>query len=242
MASEVEYHVIDMLPGFVLEALTEDETRQVVEHLADCEFCQVELSRLQHVADDLPLAVAQTAPPARVKNQLMSAIHNQRQKVLPSRPLTEWQKLINFIRKPLPAFTLALIVLMAVLNIFLWRQLTLKSQLTNTPMRVVALANTQNSPGAMGTLIMDIKGDYGTLVVDNLAMLTSREQYQIWLTKAGTRVSGGVFSVNTDGYASLEIIAPGPLAEYDAVGITVEPYGGSPGPTGAKVLGGTLAH
>lgn len=242
MSSEVEYHVVDMLPGFVLEALTDEETSQVAEHLAACQFCRVELARIQQVADNLPLALSQTAPPARVKNQLMDTLHSQRQKIVPSKPLTEWQKLINFIRKPLPAFTLTLIVLMAVVNLFLWRQLSLNSQLTNTPMRVVALANTQNAPGAMGTLIMDTTGDYGTLVVDNLAMLTSREQYQIWLTKSGTRVSGGVFSVNTDGYASLEIIAPGPLAEYDAVGITVEPYGGSPGPTGAKVLGGTLAH
>ena len=57
----------------------------------------------------------------------------------------------------------------------------------------------------MGTMIMDQKGDYGTLVVDKLAVLDSNQQYQVWLIKDGQRISGGVFSVNHDGYASLEI-------------------------------------
>jgi anti-sigma-K factor RskA len=242
MLSEVENHVIDMLPGYVVDALTDEETGQVAKHLAGCQSCQAEFARLQQVADDLPLALVQTAPPPRVKDQLMGSIHARQPKVEPFKQPTGWQKLISFIRQPLPAFALTLIVLMAVGNLLLWRQLTLTSQRTNTPMRVVALANTQNAPGAMGTLIMDVKGDYGTLVVDNLAMLASSEQYQVWLTKDGQRVSGGIFSVNPDGYASLEILAPAPLVQYDSVGITVEPYGGSPGPTGAKVLGGTLAH
>ena len=72
-------------------------------------------------------------------------------------------------------------------------------------MQVVALANTQNSPGAQGTLIINQPGDYGTLVVDKLAELDSSHQYQVWLLKDGQRVSGGLFSVNQEGYASLEI-------------------------------------
>ena len=109
-------------------------------------------------------------------------------------------------------------------------------------MRVIALANTQNSAGALGTLVIDQQGDYGTLVVDKLAGLNSSQQYQIWLLKDGQRTSGGLFSVNPDGYASLEIMAPLPLAQYDSVGITIEPVGGSPAPTGAKVLGGAIPH
>ncbi len=242
MSLEVEYHVIDMLPAFVLDALTDEETNQVAVHLTSCQTCQAELSRLQQVADDLPLALMQTAPPPRVKDHLMSAIHARQQKAVPSVQLSFRQKLVGFLRQPLPALAVTLIVIMAVGNILLWRQLTLTSRQANTPMGVTALANTKDAPGAMGTLIMDQKGDYGTLVVDNLALLDSSQQYQVWLIKNGTRISGGVFSVNHDGYASLEILAPPPLIQYDSVGITVEPFGGSPGPTGAKVLGGTLVH
>jgi len=137
---------------------------------------------------------------------------------------------------------LALIVVMAMGNVLLWRQLNLSKNQAATPMRVIALANTADSLQAAGTLIMDQRGEYGTLVVDNLATLDSGKQYQVWLKRDGERVSGGVFSVNSEGYASMEILAPMPLIQYDSVGITIEPAGGSPGPTGAKVLGGDIPH
>jgi anti-sigma-K factor RskA len=242
MSVAFENHVIDMLPAYVLDALTDEETGQVAEHLATCQTCQAELARLQQVADDLPLALVQTAPSARVKDNLMGAIHARQPEVVPSTQPTTWQKLVGFFRMPLPAIGLALVVFLALGNLFLLRQLNLASQQAKTPMRVVALANTQNSPSAMGTLVIDHQGDYGTLVVDKLAALDPSQQYQVWLLNGGNRTSGGVFSVNPDGYASLEIMAPKALSQYDSVGITVEPFGGSPGPTGLKVLGGPIPH
>ena len=56
----------------------------------------------------------------------------------------------------------------------------------------------------------------------------------------GQRTSGGVFSVYDEGYGVLKIDAPEPLISYQNVGITIEPAGGSPGPTGERVLGGDL--
>jgi anti-sigma-K factor RskA len=62
----------------------------------------------------------------------------------------------------------------------------------------------------------------------------------LWLIQDGQRTSGGVFSVSDEGYGSLWISSPEPLATYSAFGITIEPAGGSPGPTGDKVLGSPL--
>ena len=59
-------------------------------------------------------------------------------------------------------------------------------------MRVFALASTNNSPQAMGTLIMDQNGYYGTLVVDKLAQLDNGHQYQVWLNQNGERISAGI--------------------------------------------------
>jgi anti-sigma-K factor RskA len=215
MSQEDENHVIDMLPGFVLGALTDEDTSQVAAHLSGCQTCQAELARLQQVADDLPLALTQAVPPPRVKENLMGLIHARQPNAAALKQPTLWQKLAGFIRQPLPALGVALVVLLAIGNILLLRQLNLTSHQTSAPMRVVALANTQDAPGAVGTLIMD---------------------------QNGQRSSGGVFSVNPDGYASHEILAPLPVSQYDSIGITVEPFGGSPGPTGAKVLGSTIPH
>ena len=241
MPIESENHVLDLLPAYVVDALTDEETGRVAEHLAGCQTCQIELARLQQVADELPLALAQTNPPPRVKDSLLRAIRSRQVEATPAIQETTWQKLAGLLRMPLPAIGFALIVLLGLGNVFLLRQLNLANQ-TTTPMQVIALANTQNAPGAVGTLIMNQPGDYGTLVVDKLAALDSAHQYQVWLLKGGQRVSGGVFSVNPDGYSSLELMAAKPLAQYDSVGITIEPFGGSPGPTGSKVLGGSIPH
>jgi len=243
MAMEVENHVIDWLPAYVLDALTDDEMNRVANHLAECSTCQVELARMQQVADELPLALAQSTPPPEVKVRLLRAIHTRRVNLsTPNQPTSLWQRLEGLLRMRLPALGLALLVVMVLGNILLWRQLNLANQQTSAPMRVYALANTQNSPGAVGTLVMDPNGKYGTLVVDNLATLDPGKQYQVWLIKGAERASGGVFSVNPDGYASLELLASLPLGQYDSVGITIEPAGGSPGPTGPKVLGGEFPH
>lgn len=242
MLVELEYHVTDLLPAYVLDALTDDELAQVVEHLAICRTCHLEYESLQAVADDLPLAVAQTNPPARAKTSLMHAIHTAQAINKPVLQPAPGKRLSDLFRTRLPALGLLLIVLLAVGNLLLWRRLALVNQQASTPMRVVNIAGTQNSLGAAGTLIMDPHGNYGTLVVDNLAALDASHQYQVWLVRDGQRVSGGVFSVNPEGYASLEILAPMPLIQYDSIGVTIEPYGGSPGPTGAKVLGSSLPH
>jgi anti-sigma-K factor RskA len=75
----------------------------------------------------------------------------------------------------------------------------------------------------------------GTLIADHLEPLSPDQQYQLWLIENGDRLDGGVFDVGDDGYGSLTVRAPEPLDSY-AFGVTIEPAGGSPGPTGPRVL------
>jgi anti-sigma-K factor RskA len=104
-------------------------------------------------------------------------------------------------------------------------------------MQVVAMLGTEVAPAATGMLVISEDGEYGTLVVDGLPALDPAHQYQLWLIRDGQRTSGGLFSVNPEGYGSLWVSSPEPLSSYPAFGITVEPVGGSTGPTGEKVLG-----
>jgi anti-sigma-K factor RskA len=137
--------------------------------------------------------------------------------------------------------SLALILALAVSNVLLWRQVNRPGIASNAQaMRSLALAGTASAPTAGGIVVISMDGEYGTLVVDNLPTLDKTQQYQLWLTQDGTRTSGAVFSVGRDGYISVPILAPEPLTHYSSFGVTVEPSGGSPHPTGAKVLGGTF--
>jgi len=231
-------HVLEWLPAFALNCLTDEETAQVAGHLAVCADCREELRAYQSTADELPLALAQVSPRPALKDTLMKEIHSRRMKAvgIPERPgKRRW---IDYFRRSAPAWAMALIILLAVGNILLWRRLNQAGP--TTTMRVIAMAGTVNAPGAKGTLVMNPSGEYGSLVVDQLAPLDAGHQYQVWLIRDGQRTNGGVFSVNPDGYASLELYSPLPLIQYQAIGITIEPWGGSPGPTGPKVLGGDL--
>jgi anti-sigma-K factor RskA len=242
MSLEVGNHVMDDLPDYVLDLLTDAEADHVAKHLSDCQSCRLEYMRLQAIADDLPLALPQTAPPGRVKHNLMNAIRAGKTGAETSPPPSFWQNLAGTFRQRLPAWSVALILVLALGNLLLWQQYRPSSSQSGTPMLVIPLVNTSAAPLASGTLIMDQHGHYGTLVVDQLPAIDADQQYQVWLNRPGERLSAGLLTVNYEGYGSLELSAPQPLLEYDSLGITLEPYGGSPGPTGDKVLGGDIPH
>mgnify|MGYP002390296441 FL=1 len=134
--------------------------------------------------------------------------------------------------------SLALVVFLAISNVWLWKKvgdLELVGQFN-----LVRLTGSDYAPDASGVMVVSRDGMEGTLVVDHMPELNPAYQYQLWLIRDGVRTSGGVFSVNDDGYASLVVKSEAPLLSYDTFGITIEPFGGSPGPTGDKVLGGNL--
>jgi anti-sigma-K factor RskA len=237
-------HVFDLLPAYTLDCLDEEELVRVSEHLAVCAECRAELRSYQAVTDQLALAVPHAVPPTRLKRRLMDRIQ-------PSHPTRDsqpgsswWQRWTQFMQRTTPIWGLAslfLILVLVVGNLLLWQQMR---QTETTPqvqaMRAVTLAGTQVAPGATGLVILSLDGRHGTLVVDGLPTLDPERQYQLWLIRDGQRTSGAVFSVSSDGYGSVWVSSPLPLSSYSAFGITIEPAGGSPGPTGDKVLGGTL--
>jgi anti-sigma-K factor RskA len=153
-------------------------------------------------------------------------------------------QLTKLLQHNAPAWGLAglvLIVALLISNLWLWGQLG-RTQGAPGPsiLRTINLIGTETAPQATGLLVVSVDGEHGTLVVDGLAPLSEEQQYQLWLIQDGQRSSGGVFSVSEEGYGSLWISSPEPLSSYSSFGITIEPAGGSPGPTGDKVLGSTL--
>ena len=78
------------------------------------------------------------------------------------------------------------------------------------------------------------------LCVYAMPQLEQGKTYQAWLVQDGKRTSAGTFNVNRDGYGVLLINSGKPVSEYQQLGITVEPAGGSPAPTTPRVIGGNL--
>lgn len=237
-------HVTELLPANALECLDEEEFVRVSEHLAVCADCRAELRSYQTVAGQLALAVPEADPPTDLKHRLMDRIQPARP-TASSEPRTSWwEQLTKFMQRTTPVWGLVgllLIIVLAVSNLRLWQQLS-RPQAETEPgvMQTITLTGTEVAPAATGLLVTSVDGEYGTLVVDGLSPLDEERQYQLWLIRDGQRTSGGVFSVSQEGYGSLWVSSPQPLSNYSAFGITIEPAGGSPAPTGDKVLGSTL--
>lgn len=239
-----ETHAIELLPAYALGSLDAEEATEVAQHLAVCPVCRAELASYQAVADQLALAAPGATPPAALKQQLMGRLQTPRAAPEPAARRSWWQQLAALSQSAWPVrtlATLALLVVLVVSNLVWWQQSNRhKPAVAPHGMQVVAMAGTDAAPGAVGTLVISGDGEYGTLVVDGLPTLDQAHQYQLWLIRDGQRTSGGVFSVNDEGYGALLISSEAPLSSYPSFGITVEPAGGSPGPTGDKVLGGSL--
>ena len=102
------------------------------------------------------------------------------------------------------------------------------------------LWSSQQSASARGMMFMSGDGRIGILAVLDLPPLPDDLVYQIWLFKDGLRTSIGTFTVDATGYGQTVIQLVAPVGEFDAIGITVEPAGGSSDPTGDQVLVGDL--
>jgi anti-sigma-K factor RskA len=236
-----DMHVLDLLSAYALGSLDQEEAVQVAEHLATCPTCRAELASYQAVVDHLALAAPDAAPAPELKQRILGGIQTPHTEPASGPGLSWWQRIAGMFRRASPAWGFAslVLVLVLVLSNLWWWQRSNRDEPMVTPggMQIIAMVGTEEAPDATGTLVISDDGEYGTLVVDGLPQLDQEYQYQLWLIRDGQRTSGGVFSVNLEGYGALWISSPEPLSSYPAFGITVEPAGGSPGPTGDKVLG-----
>ena len=238
-------HNIDLIPGYALNCLDPEDIHIVEAHLAGCSACLEELRAYQNAVTELPLAIPEVDPPAGLKNKILAKASLQKRVgagsggllASLSRPIQQFLGVIS--ESPgLALAWLALVIVLAAGNIILANQIARQNRAQLDGMRTLALAGTEFAPGAYGLIVISADGEDGTLVVDGLNTLSSDLEYQLWLIQDGQRDSGGTFRVGQDGYGGRWVYAPQPLGSYQAFGITIEPAGGSPGPTGPKVLGG----
>jgi len=229
-------HLSELLAGYALDCLDEEELIEVSEHLAVCQDCRTELQAYQSLVDRLGLAVSQAQPAPAIKRRLLKNIQSAGFKPAKRKRPTAW---LRWITPIWAAVSLLLIVLLGVGTALLWQRVgQLETETQTGHLRVVNLSGTQVAPVANALLIFSEDGLRGTLVVDDLPPLDALHQYQLWLIEDGQRNSGAVFSVDEDGYGTVPVTAPSPLTGYSAFGVSIEPTGGSPAPTGKKVLGG----
>lgn len=106
---------------------------------------------------------------------------------------------------------------------------------------VTTLSGTENQPDAVAQLVTSPDGKTAFLVVSDLEPLEEGLAYQVLLIYDEGHDTAETFLVDTTGHGVSLVSSDGPLLDnYTAIGVSIEPEGGSEQRTGDIVLLGTI--
>lgn len=250
---------------YALGALDGEEKRAFEEHLRACSACRQELTAARVRTSLLGLSSAPVAPPPSVKSELMQRVHAEasmhNQQTTPAQPPRKRWGL---------RFSMTFAATTAILafatfwlgkddrrqrqNIQQLQAQLDAAQVTaskdDATMRayagVVAAPDTvsvtlqQQAGGPPGQAHVLYNERMGLAVYSGqISPPPAGKSYQLWLVPAsGAPVNAGLVGANQQNGAVVVHVEPGMSAK--AFAVTTEPDGGSPQPTGPKVLVGAL--
>jgi anti-sigma-K factor RskA len=257
----------ELVPAYVLGALSPPERTRLEKHLRHCPNLRDQISAYENVAAQLAYAVTPVEPRADMKYRVLAAIAPKPKFSVPNlfgfvrAPAFAVAALLLAIglgiwnmstQNQLSQQIAQLSRERDEISQQLAKDQKLLAQLSRERDQVSAvmaygqgqpreLQGTEVAARSSGRLYSKVDQSSFVLAVHNLPGLEPGKVYQVWLvTASGDRTSGGIFSLDSQGYGWAVITPPKPLSEYRSIGITIEPDGGSPGPTGPRVMGTSL--
>lgn len=262
LKDNMDPRIEELLPFYVLDALTEEEKELVESYLAKHPEARAQMHELQSGASAVPHSVTPVEPPRHVKEALMERVaadvqSRQRSSArVPAEPARRGLRFENLFRA-LSLGAAALAVIWAfVLNAQVARlqdqitglneQVAAQSQsidqiIANLPpssqsdVITVSLKGTEARPQAQGQLIADPNDQSAVLVISGLPPLEPGQTYQVWLI-GDAPVSAGLLTVDENGQSVLIITSQEAIGAFNSLGISIEPEGGSEQPTGEIVV------
>ncbi|MER6253479.1 anti-sigma factor [Streptomyces sp. NPDC001584] len=227
--------------AYALNALDPGEREPFTDHLSRCEDCRLEVAEFQATAARLAAAVARQ-PPAALKQRTLAAVDGVRQ--LPPRssaPLSPAP-----LRRKAGRFAVAASVAAAALfaGLAAWqsqesrhyeqqaRQIEQRLDDVSTVLAApdARAAHGRTSNGASATVVSSALRDKAVFTAGGLPAPVPGTTYQLWLDHDGTMSPAGF--IHQDG----TVLVDGDTADAAAIGLTVEPAGGSPQPTTTPLL------
>jgi anti-sigma-K factor RskA len=215
--------------AYAVNALDDVERAAFERHLADCEVCSAEVAGQREAAATMTHAVSVTPPPA-LRDRVLAQVATTR--VLP--PVTRPRRAGRRRSFLVAAAAAAVIAAGGGLAISQpWqpdaRQLTASEQVLNA-----ADAHRVSAPVQGGGRITVVRSDRmheAVLLADGVPPAPSGHVYQVWFQNSeGRMVSAGLMPADKD-----SMLLAGDPRTAQAVGITVEPAGGSEAPTTTPV-------
>ncbi|MFI0719349.1 anti-sigma factor domain-containing protein [Streptomyces sp. NPDC021224] len=224
--------------AYALGAVSGPEERAFRHHLAECGACRQEVREFTETAARLAMAVAEV-PPAAMRERVLAALPAVRQlppdAPAPRPPRRRWR-----------LSHLALAACLAVTAVATGLALDARHRAdvaVRAEQRAAELNAVTTAPdatfhtgpltgGGTATVVSSPTLGRSAVLFHDLPDLPDSRVYELWYRRAGTMAPAGLLPARPAGTALLD----GTPAGADAVGITAEPPGGSPAPTGPPLL------
>ena len=229
----------ELLGAYVLEALSEDETRRMDEHLESCAEHTATVAELRRTRSLLALAVDEAQAPAELRLRIMHA--SEAGPIAdrpPATPIFDRQRsrqvrgLRRWTLRPIHGAIAAALVLALGLGGLGGYLLSQAGQ----PIAYNLQGAASSAPGATGRLVYFKDRKQAVLTVTGLPRLAAGHVYEIWLIRSGVPVDEGI-SAGADGKLGVQLSAD--LSQFDELAITIEP-GEQQLPTTTPILIGHL--
>lgn len=235
------------LPAYSLGALDADQPAALEAHLETCDDCKAELAGYRNIATGLLHALPPQTPPARLRRKLLTQLPSASKRTPSLLPLSNGRFSIGQLLNAAVVLALIGVNLFSVSQIRELRReqalLTERFSAEQAAIGMLAYPNTQihmivpDVQNLTGSVLVDKDRPMAVLFLWNLPELDAAQSYQIWLINAqGDRISAGFIRPAEGSYTTALIQSAMPLGEFIAIGVTIEPAGGSEQPTGERLL------
>jgi anti-sigma-K factor RskA len=238
-------HVDELLALHALGGLEPDEQQQVEAHLQRCAACRAEADRQATLVAVLAASVPPAVPDPRLRARLLAraGIQATTRRGAASKAPRDWLALPRWL---VLGASLALAVLVG-WNVYLTQQMgNLQRQvrwstgavalISGPATEEIALEGQGAFSGASGEAYVNHDSQDVVLIVRRLDPLAAGRTYQAWLITDQGPVSAGLFGVTDTGWGMTWLDVP--FSPGSAIGVSVEPQGGSQQPTEVVLLGG----
>ncbi|KRE98785.1 hypothetical protein ASG88_17250 [Nocardioides sp. Soil777] len=212
--------------AYALDAVDDIERARFEQHLAECEDCRLEVASLREAAGLLSETTAVTPPPA-LRESVLAGISQIR----PLPPIVHRTPVVQ--RRWFPLLVAAAVVAILGVGAALWQPWAPSQDSSLTAAEQVIGASDARSVavdlGDAGNATVTRSESLGKAVIttDGMAPAPSGKVFELWLQVDGEMVPAGLMPPGED----TQMVLEGDATTATAVGITVEPEGGSDQPT-----------
>ena len=240
--------------AYALNALDAGEREDFERHLVTCETCSVEVTEFHATSASLGSAIAET-PPAGLKARVMADIAETRQEppragaveqlgdtvvsMWRSRPQPTSRGWAQRMLAPAAAVLAIVVVGMSIVVGNLNQRIGELEVAGGNLSQVVAASDVESwqvetDGGSTATVYYSATRGEGFLVAEDMPAAPEGQAYELWLIAGDEFTPAGLFDATDEGHVRHGVT--GNLSGVEALGVTVEPAGGSPQPTSDPVM------